>query len=149
MRKAVEFTVPFVRGKGRPRFTRGGVVYTDAKTKRAEEAIRAAFIEAARKQSPEWSTYEPYFGDIPVRLTLITHKPLPKTTPKRVYSAFDTTRPDIDNCFKCGMDALNRIAFRDDSQVVEITAMKRDRVRDYPEETFIRVAPVECRRSDR
>ena len=35
------------------------------------------------------------------------------------------TRPDIDNACKSILDALNRIAFYDDAQVVQLTAMKR------------------------
>jgi Holliday junction resolvase RusA-like endonuclease len=35
-----------------------------------------------------------------------------------------TTRPDVDNFCKCGLDALNGIVWRDDSQVVELTVSK-------------------------
>jgi Holliday junction resolvase RusA-like endonuclease len=36
-----------------------------------------------------------------------------------------TSRPDVDNYIKAGLDSLNEIVVRDDSQVVEISARKR------------------------
>jgi hypothetical protein len=36
-----------------------------------------------------------------------------------------TSRPDVDNYIKAGLDSLNGIVVRDDSQIVEITARKR------------------------
>lgn len=144
MREPIEFTVPFVRGKGRPRFTRGGVAYTDVKTKDGERAIKKAFVEAAKAQSPEWDAATPYYGSNPVSVFITTHKPLPKSTPKRVRSAYDTTKPDLDNVQKLVLDGMNKKAFYDDSQVVQITATKRMRTRLLQLETYVRVSPLEA-----
>ena len=35
-----------------------------------------------------------------------------------------TTRPDVDNYAKCVLDALNGLAYRDDSQVVDLHVVK-------------------------
>ena len=47
----------------------------------------------------------------------------PKSLPKRVE--YHTKRPDIDNCTKAILDALNGLLYRDDSQIVKLTATKR------------------------
>lgn len=40
------------------------------------------------------------------------------------YQAFPTKKPDIDNIVKAVLDALNGIAYKDDIQVVRVTATK-------------------------
>ena len=35
-----------------------------------------------------------------------------------------TKKPDIDNITKCILDGLNGVAYRDDTQVVEVSAKK-------------------------
>ena len=36
-----------------------------------------------------------------------------------------TKKPDADNIVKVVLDALNKVAYRDDAQVVELVAIKR------------------------
>lgn len=36
-----------------------------------------------------------------------------------------TGKPDLDNCVKCILDALNGVLWRDDAQVVELSVSKR------------------------
>ena len=56
-----------------------------------------------------------YFnGDVSVELRL--HPRITKT------GASSKSRLDLDNCIKVAIDALNRIAYRDDSQIVRIVA---------------------------
>lgn len=84
--------------KERPRFGRGHP-YTPKKTRDAEQNIATLF----RIQWPHWrpdalSTFE-------------------------VDVAFDVTgRQDVDNLVKLVLDALNRTVWRDDAQVVTLTA---------------------------
>lgn len=56
-----------------------------------------------------------YFdGDVSVELRL--HPRITKT------GASSKSRLDLDNCIKVAIDALNRIAYRDDSQIIRIVA---------------------------
>lgn len=110
-----------VRGKGRPRFTRGGNAYTPKGTRDYESAIREAF-ENATGRPPE-----PFSG--PIAVCIKTYRQLPKSTPKSVHSEPDTHKPDIDNVAKIVLDALNGVAWDDDAQVVSLTVSKLNRTR--------------------
>lgn len=110
-----------VRGKGRPRFTRGGHVYTPKGTRDYERAIREAF-ENAPGRPPE-----PFSG--PIDVTIVTSRQLPKSTPKSVIREPDTHKPDADNVAKIVLDALNGVAWLDDAQVTSLTVVKLDRER--------------------
>lgn len=110
-----------VRGKGRPRFTRGGHAYTPKGTRDYESAIREAF-ENAPGRPPE-----PFSG--PIDVTIVTSRQLPKSTPKSVIREPDTHKPDADNVAKVVLDALNGVAWLDDAQVTSLTVVKLDRER--------------------
>lgn len=111
-----------VRGKGRPRFTRGGHAYTPKGTRDYERAIREAYENAPRRPP------EPFSG--PIAVCIMTYRQLPKLTPKRVLSEPDTHKPDADNIAKVVLDALNGVAWLDDAQVTSLTVVKLDRTRD-------------------
>lgn len=64
-----------------------------------------------------------------VRLTLHIFKALPKRTPKNIQRERNLSTPDADNVLKAVMDALNGIAYDDDSQVCEIHVYKHDKTR--------------------
>jgi len=101
--------------KGRPRFTTRGKfakAYTDAKTRDAEDNFTA--------QSVRFKPETPLEG--PIKLTLVFASIKPKSKPKKVK--YWTTRPDLDNFVKLVKDALNKIFWKDDSQVIEINAKK-------------------------
>lgn len=119
-----------VRGKGRPRFARGGHAYTPKTTRDYERAIREAF-ENAPERPPE-----PFSG--PISVCIMTYRQLPKSTPKRVTSEPDTHKPDVDNMAKIVLDALNGVAWLDDAQVTSLTVVKLDRTRD-PERLSVRI----------
>jgi crossover junction endodeoxyribonuclease RusA len=89
--------------KERPRFG-NGKAYTTDKTAAAETAILDAFEFA----NPLW---EPTIEDVSIQLTFFR---------KNHRTA------DLDNLLKTVMDALNRVAFVDDKQVVEIDARRID-----------------------
>ena len=110
-----------VRGKGRPRFTRGGRPYTPKATRDYERTIREAFENAPGRPR------EPFSG--PISVCIMTYRQLPKSTPKSVYSEPDTHKPDIDNVAKIVLDALNGVAWEDDAQVVSLTVSKLNRTR--------------------
>lgn len=119
-----------VRGKGRPRFTRGGHAYTPKGTRDYERAIREAF-ENAPGRPPE-----PFSG--PISVCIMTYRQLPKSTPKSVIREHDTHKPDADNVAKVVLDALNGVAWVDDAQVTSLTIAKLDRTRG-PERLSVRI----------
>ena len=49
-----------------------------------------------------------------------------------------TKKPDIDNIIKAVLDALNGIAYKDDTQVVQVMAQKK-----YADKAFVEVAICE------
>ena len=119
-----------VRGKGRPRFTRGGHAYTPNGTRDYERAIREAY-ENAPMRPPE-----PFSG--PIAVCIMTYRQLPKSTPKSVIREPDTHKPDADNVAKVVLDALNGVAWLDDAQVTSLTVIKLDRMRE-PERLSVHI----------
>ena len=119
-----------VRGKGRPRFARGGHAYTPKGTRDYERAIREAF-ENAPGRPPE-----PFSG--PIAVCIMTYRQLPKSAPKSVIREPDMHKPDADNVAKIVLDALNGVAWLDDAQVTSLTVVKLDRTRD-PEKLSVRI----------
>ena len=105
--------------KGRPRMTKGGHVYTPAKTVRYEKQIRDC-----------WKAQSGEKLDGPISAIIVAYYKIPKSAKKPVQKDMaagiirPTKRPDIDNVVKT-LDALNGHAFDDDSQIVEIRAEKR------------------------
>jgi Holliday junction resolvase RusA-like endonuclease len=111
--------------KSRPRFTKRGHAYTPEQTKVAERRMAAAFRAAApRHRVDEFATY----GVM------------------AVFFHGTNQRRDVDNMLKLICDGLNRIAWADDSQVVEIAGR-----RGYgpPEDARTEVLVYEVGRADR
>lgn len=98
------------RGKGRPRMTRKGWVYTPRATRQYEKLIRQAYQKEYKDALPL---------TCPVKVVILASFQTPKKA-SRPYPA----RPDLDNIVKVVMDALNGLAWADDSQVVSIQAEK-------------------------
>jgi Holliday junction resolvase RusA-like endonuclease len=109
------------QGKGRPRFTKTGRVYTPAKTKAYEAAIGWA-ARAAHKG-------DPIAGPVIVRV--IANMPVPPSWPKwKRASALvgdipHQTTPDADNVLKISLDGLNGIVWLDDKQITFADITKR------------------------
>jgi Holliday junction resolvase RusA-like endonuclease len=111
-------------GKGRPRFVRRGnftQTYTPAKTKSYEDEIRY-MARAAMGTSPPLET--------PVTVAIYIRVEIPKSFSKQKRKdALEniikpTKKPDIDNCAKCHLDAMNGIVYLDDKQVVDLHVTK-------------------------
>ena len=110
------------QGKARPRFSqKSGTVYTPAKTARYERLIRKAFLAAGGKSIP---------SDCYVGIIVDAYFQIPKsyTKGKRLACQHNINRPakkpDIDNTLKVVLDALNKAAYEDDKQVVEVSCRK-------------------------
>ena len=113
-------------GKGRPRFTRagGGRAFTPAKTVNAESMIALFASQAMGGQAP--------FGQgEPLTCRVVAVFDVPASWPKRKRASayagttWPTGKPDGDNLAKMVGDALNGVAWHDDSQVVEWTVRKQ------------------------
>lgn len=112
-------------GKGRPKFsTVGGYpkAYTPKKTKQQEELIKYEFI---RQAGPNYTNRE-----CPVYVSIEVGYRIPKSTSKKktaeMLENYDIVlkKPDLDNVVKLILDALNGIAYRDDSQIIALDATK-------------------------
>lgn len=108
------------RGKGRPRFTRAGIAYTPEKTRSYEAALRLAAQDAMAGRAP-------FTG--PLRLTVEAFMPIPASwsgKQQRLAASGQrrpTGRPDFDNLLK-PLDALNKVVWADDAQVVDVRCVK-------------------------
>lgn len=113
-----------VRGQGRPRvdFTRRRT-YKDRKDVAYERRIKDAYINSGGG----------HFGKVPLMMIVISHRELPHSKPKSIESESDTYKPDGSNILKAVEDALNKIAYHDDSQIVCAIPLKAKRRRGEPE----------------
>lgn len=110
-----------IKGKARPRFnTKTGRAFTPNDTISYENWIRYCY----REQCGEMLE-----GSIKAKI--FVYYKIPKSyTKKRVElirkgKEHPCKTPDIDNCIKIILDALNGVAYRDDKQIVEVTAIKK------------------------
>ena len=105
--------------KQRPRMTKNGHTYTPEKTVNYETLVRQLYIQATKE-----------YHDGALRLVVNAFFTIPKSTSKKKREKMlqgiirPTKRPDWDNIGKIASDALNAIAYRDDSQIVDATVRK-------------------------
>lgn len=119
---SIVFEVPGEpRGKGRPRFS-GGHVHTDSETRSYEKKIAAYYRKAHGAFClPEKAS---------VMVDVTAHYPIPKSATKADKARMEalmilpTRKPDIDNVIKAVLDALNGVAYKDDSRVVAVYGRK-------------------------
>lgn len=119
-----EFEIPGkITGKGRPRVnTTTAIAYTPAKTKEYEELVKQYFIIKYRRINP-------LEGRIKINIT--AYFSVPKNTSKKqeenmLNNAISPTKkPDIDNIAKIILDALNKLAFKDDNQITKLEIEKK------------------------
>ena len=127
------FEVPGVRGKGRPRFTKQGIAYTDKKTAEYERLIKSEYLKHTR-----------YISDKSIRMSIyVCFAPNKSDTKKNrmiklLNKLWPKKKPDIDNVVKVVLDALNKIAYDDDTQVNELHI-----VRHYDEKERLVICLIE------
>ena len=140
MEKTLEMLIE-PRPKERPRVAMIGGhprIYTPKKTEEYEEAIRKAWIKANGE--------DPFTGPLVLRVWLGMR--IPKSTSKVNRVAMlerrirPTVKPDVDNCAKSVLDALNGVAYKDDNQIVTLLAKKY-----YTETPCIKVVVAEWTKS--
>ena len=110
------------QGKQRPRFSRiSKTVYTPNKTAKYEKQIAKAYTDSGGKCIP---------ADCYVSVNVSAFFPVPKSYSKKKREDCLERRlrpdkkPDMDNILKVVLDALNRVAYVDDKQVVELIGRK-------------------------
>lgn len=118
-----EFEVPgTIKGKGRPRLNSyTGTVYTPTTTKDYEYLVEQYFML-------KYPKFKPLTGRLSVNIIATFN--IPKSTKKQdmqemlVNAISPTKKPDIDNIVKIILDAMNKFAFKDDTQITKLTVEK-------------------------
>ena len=114
-----------IRGKGRPRFKNTGKfiqTYTDKDTQDYEMSIKEAYLQANQQSYMNPET--------PLSLSMVVYHQIPKSVSKKKKQEMldlkirPTKKPDIDNILKSVCDSLNKVAFYDDTQFVDIYVQK-------------------------
>lgn len=123
----IEFTYyGEIRGKGRPRFRKIGnfvSTYTPTETRDYEMSIKESFLV-------ECADSERYFNGEQLAMELQIYQAIPKSVSKKKAQEMledkvkPTKKPDIDNILKSVCDALNKVAYTDDTQIVEMKIQK-------------------------
>ena len=129
MSKSAYFTIPGpVVGKARartfynPKLGRSQSI-TPEKTVLYENLIKQSFTQQADKDA-RW------FDKEPLRMWIKAFYPIPKSTTKKNRQLMiegkllPTKKPDADNVAKVICDALNGIAYGDDTQIVRLSVEK-------------------------
>ena len=108
-----------VRGKGRPRFTQAGKVYTPMHTRLYEKQIRRAFIERGGTM---------FDGPVHIDIECVAgvQRSASKAARKMRLAGQELSirKPDLDNVEKCVLDALNGLAYADDVSVMSVRKIK-------------------------
>lgn len=105
--------------KARPRIGRNGA-YTPDRTKNYETLVKEMFFAKHHQPMMEGK----------IRMQLDIYFPIPKSASKKTKAGMregtirPAKRPDLDNIIKSISDALNKVAYVDDSQIVEVQARK-------------------------
>ncbi len=106
--------------KQRPRMTKAGHTYTPEKTVNYETLVRELYILQNFRQQLEGA----------LKMTVRAYFEIPQSKSKKIKEAMlkgeirPTTKPDVSNVIKIIEDALNGLAYRDDSQIVRVVGEK-------------------------
>lgn len=118
----VTITIPGApKGKARARVTRAGRAFTPAETRNREAFVKMLAVAEMAGRPPI---------DGPCELVMRSVSEVPASWPKKRQAAAlvgevaPTSKPDLDNQIKLITDALNGVVYRDDAQLVRITAEK-------------------------
>ena len=129
--------------KGRPKFVRNGEftrAITPEKTVNFENLVKLMFQQQCPKATP-------FPKDTPLRVRITSFFTIPKSVSKKKYREMierrirPTKKPDCDNLANAICDALNGIAYSDDSQVVELVL---DKFYGESPETWVTIQKIGC-----
>ncbi|EJT6502755.1 RusA family crossover junction endodeoxyribonuclease [Clostridium perfringens] len=108
-----------IRGKARPRVCRGHA-FTPKDTVQYEKLVRDCYKQQDGR-----------YLEGPIKALIIAYYKIPKSySKKRIQAIRDglekpTKKPDADNIGKIILDSLNGIAYKDDSQIIELIITKK------------------------
>ncbi|MCI8965030.1 MAG: RusA family crossover junction endodeoxyribonuclease [Clostridia bacterium] len=124
-----------ITGKGRPRLnTYTNRVYTPSKTKDYEDLVKQYFI----LKYPRYVQFEKR-----IYVEIVAQFKIPKATNKLDTEKMikgeisPTKKPDIDNIVKIILDALNKLAFKDDNQITKLSV---DKIYGKEDKVYIKIA---------
>ena len=112
-----------IKGKGRPRFAKFGSfvkTYTPTDTASYENLIKVQFRISCGK----------WYSELPLKMKITAIHGIVKSATKKDRAKMlsgellPTKKPDADNITKIICDALNGIAYKDDTQVVDLEVKK-------------------------
>lgn len=95
---------------------------TPEKTVLYENLIKQCYMIADEKES--------WFNGEPLKMIISAYYEIPKSTTKKKRAEimdgklYPTKKPDADNIAKVICDALNKIAYKDDTQIIDLTVRK-------------------------
>lgn len=110
-----------IKGKGRPIVTKRGHAFTPKGTVNYENLVKMYYEISKEKE---------YFGDKPLKVEIIAYFEIPKSYTKKKRQLiedgklFPTKKPDVDNIIKIVLDSLNKLAYDDDKQVIDVNLKK-------------------------
>lgn len=108
-----------IRGKARPRVCRG-YAFTPKDTVEYEKLVRDCYKEQDGR-----------YLEGSVRALIIAYYKIPKSYSKKRVKAIregleqPVKKPDADNIWKIILDSLNGIAYKDNSQIIELIIIKK------------------------
>lgn len=115
----MKFTIPGEpTGKARPRVTKWGTHNTE-KTILYENLVKMCYQEQCKR-----------YTEKALKVTIAVYYSIPKSTAKKNIELMlngqihPCKKPDIDNVAKIILDALNGIAYKDDTQVISLVVGK-------------------------
>lgn len=128
----ITFKVPGdAQAQARPRATS-----INGKVRMYDPAKSRNYKEYVQQEARPFMPIEPITGPIEMRVTIYRKllKSFSKVKRQQAIDGilFPVSKPDADNLAKTFMDALNGIAYKDDSQIVTLIAKKR-----YAEESYV------------
>jgi Holliday junction resolvase RusA-like endonuclease len=123
--------------KARARTTKTGHTFTPKPTQLAEGKVLECYLAA----NPDAESLE---GPVSVYVGIFFAIPASWSRKKREEARYHTGRPDADNILKLVTDALNGVAFADDSQVCDIRVTKRYVTGDWNEGMVVTVKTLEA-----
>jgi len=122
----IRFSVPGAPfGKQRPRVVRTGnftQTFTPEETVRYENLVKLCYMEASKGAKFE--------DDSMLEVRIMAYYEIPKSTSKkkselmRKHEMRPTKKPDFDNIGKIICDSLNKVAYHDDSAIVDAQIRK-------------------------
>ena len=111
------------KGKGRPRFnTKTGHAITPKDTVNYETLVHMEYLSQCRNAK--------FPDDAMLDMRIKAYYSIPKSKSKKQQNLMKEgvvrpiKKPDMDNCIKIIADALNKIAYRDDTQIVDCQVRK-------------------------